>query len=199
MPFRLAALQAGLELEPGTSPPVLRRSKGGRASKYRHLAGEAAPRFEVIRNHLRFYGPVRVRDVAAFIDAPAAEVKARWPADAVEVMVSDGPTTGRAEPRFVLAGDLDALTGGGPERSERAVFLLGPFDPYLQLRDRELRVADEARRKDVWRVLGRPGAIVAGGEVIGTWRPQASGTKLAVRIEPWGRLAAKDRALVHEQ
>ncbi|MGH9035272.1 MAG: hypothetical protein ACRD0O_05865, partial [Acidimicrobiia bacterium] len=61
MPFRLAALQAGLELEPDTSPPVLRRIPGLRPSRYEHLAGEADARFDVIRNHLRFYGPARRR------------------------------------------------------------------------------------------------------------------------------------------
>jgi hypothetical protein len=40
-PFRLSALQAGLELEPGTSPPVLKRAPGLRPNLYRHLADEA--------------------------------------------------------------------------------------------------------------------------------------------------------------
>ncbi len=89
----------------------------------------------------------------------------------------------------MLAG---ARSGGG-------VRLVGPYDPYVQLRDRELLVADEARRKDLWRVLGRPGAIVADGEVIGTWRPRASGRRLTVRIEPWATLSSRDRAAVEEQ
>ena len=59
MPFRLAALQAGLELEPGTSPPVLRRIPRLRRPGYAHLATEADRAFDVIRNHLRFYGPAR--------------------------------------------------------------------------------------------------------------------------------------------
>jgi hypothetical protein len=79
------------------------------------------------------------------------------------------------------------------------VRLVGPYDPYLQLRDRDLLVADEARRKDLWRVLGRPGAVVADGEIVGTWRPRASGRRLTVRLKPWGPLAARDRALVREQ
>ncbi len=76
MPFRLAALQASLELEAETSPPVLRRIAGVEPQRYGRLAGEAEPRFDVIRNHLRFYGPARVRDVATFLDAPVKEVEA---------------------------------------------------------------------------------------------------------------------------
>lgn len=199
MPFRLAALQAGLELEPGTSPPVLRRIPGLRPPRYEHLAGEADASHDVIRNHLRFYGPARAGDVAAFLDAPVKEVKAHWPEDGVEVVITDLPPAARPEPRFVLAGDLDALTGGGSGGPAPTLRLLGPHDPYLQLRDRELLVADQARQKDLWRVLGRPGGIVAGGEVIGTWRPRASGRRLAVRIEPWKSLRARDRALVEEE
>ena len=77
--------------------------------------------------------------------------------------------------------------------------LLGPHDPYLQLRDRELLVADETRQKDLWRMLGRPGGIVADGELIGTWRPRTSGKKLTVRMELWGPLSGRDRALVEEE
>lgn len=197
MPFRLAALQAGLELEAGTSPPVLRRIPGLTPPLFRHLADEADPRFDVIRSYLHFYGPARVKDVAVFLDAPVKDVKAHWPADAVELAVRDVAWEARHEPRFLLAADLDAATAaGGPIRSIR---LLGPYDPYVQLRDRELLVPDEAHRKSLWPVLGRPGAIVADGDLVGTWRPKTSGRKLTVRIQPWVTQTAHDRALVEEQ
>ncbi|MBW3574800.1 MAG: winged helix DNA-binding domain-containing protein [Actinobacteria bacterium] len=199
MPFRLAALHAGLELEAGTSPPVLRRIPGLRPERYGRLAGEADAGTDVIRNHLRFYGPTRVGDVARFLDAPVKEVKAHWPADAVEVAVADGASVGRPGVRFVLEADLDALTGARSGSAARTVRLLGPYDPYLQLRDRELLVADEQRRKDLWRVLGRPGAIVADGEILGTWRPRASGRGFTVRIDAWAPLDNGDRSQVEEQ
>lgn len=79
------------------------------------------------------------------------------------------------------------------------VRLLVSHDAYLQLRDREVLVGDKVRRKDLWRTLGRPGAVVADGEILATWRPRASGRRLTVRIEPWERLRARDRALIEEQ
>lgn len=200
MTFRLPALQAGLELEPDTSPPVMRRIPGLEPPLYEQLAGEADRRLDVICNYLRFDGPARVRDTATFLDAPIKDVKAHWPEDAVEVVVDDEPPADRREPRFMLPDDVEALTAGGKaDGPEPVVRLLGPYDPYLQLRDRELLVAGEAQRKDLWRVLGRPGAIVADGEVVGTWRPRASGRKLTVRIEPWGPLDAPSRARIEEQ
>ena len=189
-PFRLAALQAGLVLQPGTSPPVLERVTGLRASTYRHLGDEAPARFDVIRNHLRFFGPTTVADVAAFVDSPKREVTARWPADLEEVTVEK-------QPRYVLAGDLDAVN----EVPEPAgtLRLLGPFDPYLQLRDRQLLVTEAARRKDVWRTIGRPGAIVVDGEVLGTWRPKTSGNQLTVIIDLWRRLTSRERSKLDEE
>ena len=89
VPFRIGALYAGVELEPGTSPPVLRpiphwpKRKPGPAPD-----PLAAPKsLQPIRNYLRFLGPATPNDVAAFLDSPVAEIKAHWPDDAVEVVV----------------------------------------------------------------------------------------------------------------
>lgn len=195
--FRLSALQAGLELEWGTSPPVLRRLPRRRPPLFGMLAGAADPRFDVVRNHLRFFPGARVRDVAAFVDMPVAEVRAHWPSDAVEVALEDDPADA-IEPRYLLEEDVAALADEADD-VPRAVRLLGSHDPFLQLRDRELLVDDAARRKDLWRVIGRPGAIVADGEVVGTWRPATSGRRFRVRASAWGRTSARDRDEVAEQ
>ena len=86
-PFRLGALYAGLELTPGTSPPVLRRVPGWRRPPGPGDPGRAPARLRVIENYLRFLGPATPNDVAAFVDAPLAVVKAHWPETAVEVDV----------------------------------------------------------------------------------------------------------------
>lgn len=194
-PFRLSALQAGLELVPGTTPPVLRRVPGVDPLVYQQSGAEAEPRFDVIRNHLRFYGPASRTDLAQAIESPVKEVAAHWPADTVEVTITG--LAGGPRSATVLAADLDELTSIEETRHEGAVRLLGPYDPYLQLRDRDLLVPDEAHRKDLWRVLGRPGAAVADdGEVLATWRPKTSGKRLTVRVGWWARpTEARRRAL----
>ncbi len=172
--FRLAALHAGLVLQPGTSPPVLEQTGLEPA--------DAVPeQLDVVRAYLRLAGPATPKQVAAFVDSSVAEVKAHWPGDAEPVDV-DG------ERRWVLAGTRP------PERA-RTTRLLAPFDPYLQIRDRELLVPDRPA-KDLWPVLGRPGAVLVDGEVAGTWRPTTKAGRLAVTVTRWRPF---DEAAVEEQ
>ncbi|WP_205475017.1 DNA glycosylase AlkZ-like family protein [Nocardioides sp. SYSU D00038] len=175
-PFRLAALRAGLELEPRTSPPVLRRIPG-----WRGPAARFADRLDPVRAALHLLGPTTPKLVADFVDAPVKEVRARWPDDVVDVAV-DGETEG--EVRQVLADDVDGLAD--PPAHE-GVLLLGPFDLFLQARDRDLLVPDDAARKDLWRTLGRPGAVLADGELVGSWRPRSKGGRLGVAYRGWSR------------
>lgn len=169
-PFRLAALRAGLELVPGTSPPVLTR-----IPRWTGPAERVPAHLDVVRAYLHLLGPATPAHVAGYLDAPVREVKQHWPDDAVEVDV-DG------ERRWVLDTDRPQLESGPTVPGTR---LLGPFDLFLQARDRELLVPDARRRRELWVVLGRPGAVVVDGEIVGTWRPRASGRRLAVTVDAW--------------
>ncbi|NHC15567.1 DNA glycosylase AlkZ-like family protein [Motilibacter deserti] len=180
-PFRLAAVRAGLELEPGTSPPVLRPIAGFRK------ASSVPERLDPVSAYLRLLGPATPRHVADYLDAPVKEVQARWPADAVEVDVE-------GERRWVLPADVDALSGP----AVRGARLLGPFDLFLQAKDRALLVDDPARSKALWPVLGRPGALLLDGDLAGTWRPRKTGKRLRVELVPWAPLPAKQRAVLDE-
>ncbi len=197
MPFRLAALQAGLELEAGTSPPVLRRVEGLTPNRFGHLADEADERFDVVRGALRFWGPATPKEVATFLDASARDVAAHWPADVVEVEVEDAAGGGRTT-KSVLRDELASLlvAADRPRAADVAVRLVGPYDAFLQGRDRELVVPDPARRKALWPVLGRPGAVLADGEIVGVWRPKTSGKAFTLRLEPWATLTKARRAAI---
>ncbi|MFD2762966.1 winged helix DNA-binding domain-containing protein [Micromonospora eburnea] len=182
MPFRLAAVRAGLELRAGTSPPVLQPIAGFRP------ADHVPERFDLIRAYLRLLGPATPKHVADYLDAPVKDVKARWPADVAEVSVA-------GETRWVLSADADRFDAPRPQ----AVRLLGPFDLFLQAKDRPLLVDDPARAKALWPVLGRPGAVVAAGELAGTWRPRQSGGKLTVQVALWSAASTRLRAAITEQ
>ncbi len=122
-PFPLSTLQAGLDLQPGTSPHMLRRIPGGAGP-----AKKVPERLDPVPGVLRLLGPADPRRVAGYLDPTVREVAAHWP-------------------------EADAVGG---------VRLLGRLDLFLQGRDRDLAVPDANARNDLWRPLGRPGAVVAG-------------------------------------
>ena len=72
----------------------------------------------------------------------------------------------------MLAADAAALPADGCE-GER-LLLLGPHDPYLDLRDRAIVLPDEARRKEVWKTVANPGAVLRGGWVVGVWNAKTA-------------------------
>ncbi|PYC67913.1 hypothetical protein C7C45_19990 [Micromonospora arborensis] len=182
MPFRLATTRAGLELQLDTSPPVLQRITGFRRA--------AAPgdRFDLIRAYLRLFGPATPKQVADYLDAPVKDVKALWPDDVLEVTV-DG------EVRSLLAADEEALESA----DGRSTRLLGPFDLFLQAKDRATLVPDAAHAKDLWPALGRPGGVLVDGELVGTWRPRKSGTTFTVAVQPWRKLPGPTRTAITDQ
>ena len=168
--FRLSALRAGLELEPGTSPPVLHRIPG-----WRGPASTVPAHLDPVRAVLRLLGPSSPQQVAAYVDAPVKEIRAHWPED-VEPVEVDGTRLD------ALADDVAALRDPAPVTGVR---LLGPFDLFLQGRDRALVVPDQAARTDLWRVLGRPGGVLVGHELVGSWRPRSAGRKLRIALTMW--------------
>ncbi len=181
-PFRLGALRGGLQLQAGTSPPVLERVPGHEVSRF------PEPHHDVVRACLRLLGPLTAKQVASYLDAPVKDVQARWPPDAEPVDVE-------GQRRWVLAADLQALR----EADAVTTRLLGPFDLFLQARDRNLLVPDAAAAKALWPVLGRPGAVLLGREVVGLWRPRKAANRLDVAVTLWRPLRRQEQAAVSEQ
>ena len=187
VPFRIGALYGGLELQPGTSPPVLQRIPGWSKRRWGPAPDplSAPARLQPIRRYLEFQGPATPHDVAAFLDAPVTEVKKHWPEDAVSVRLD-------REERWLIGEPQSASSSG-------LVRLLGPYDLLLQGRDRDLIVPETSRHKELWPVIGRPGAVLVGVDVIGIWRPAASGKSLKLRIQPWTKITTRIRDRIGQE
>ncbi len=138
----------------------------------------AAGTTTLVRAYLRLHGPATPRDVAAFLGAPASTVRQVWPDDLAEVDV-DGRRAWLPAQALPALRDPPAFTG---------VRLLPPLDPLLQGRDRELLVPDRARRAEVWRMLGNPGVVLHGVEIVGTWRARLAKSRLEVTVTGFGPL-----------
>lgn len=181
--MRIAAPLGGLRLVSGASPATLAPLEGrGRLRKTPDPAAATA----VIERYLRLNGPASPGEAAEFAGTARAVVDRTWPADLVPVDV-EGKT------RYLPADRLDALSNP-PEPD--VVRLLPPLDPFIQARDKTLLVPDPLRRKEVWKMLGNPGVLVADGDIAGTWRAKSSGAKLTITLTAFDPLrpAAREEA-----
>lgn len=183
--MRASSLAAGLELEPGTSPPVLLRRPGTKQTNRPDQNALTA----LCRAYLTLLGPATPAHVAGYLEARRADVEQAWPDGLVEVSV-DGAK------RWLPAENLADLENA---QAPEVVRLLGGFDPFLQARDRDLIVPDKAAQKALWPVLGRPGAVFVDGEVVGTWRPKSAGKKLSVLVTEFGPLPRPVRQQVEAE
>jgi hypothetical protein len=149
------------------------------------------PGAALARRFLSAYGPARPQLLAGWAGIATSHADALWErAGELAQLDLDGRKA------WLLAADEAAL-GAAPK--PRGVRLLGNLDPIMTMRDRELLVPDDAVRKQIWKVLGGPGAVLVDGEVAGLWRAAKKGKKLVVTVEPLATLRpAARRALTAE-
>jgi len=145
-------------------------------------------RAELLRRYLRCYGPSTPKDFATWVGVAAGDVDPWW-------RLLEGhmvPVEFNGRRTWLLAEDLDAVRSPPPPHGLR---LLPPRDPYLQTRDRETIVAKKFHR-EVWKLVGDPGAVLADGRIVGIWRPRKSGRKLSMTVTAFESLTARRRALI---
>ncbi len=53
--------------------------------------------------------------------------------------------------------------------------------------------------REVWKTSGEPGTVLAGGKIIGSWRPRKSGRQLTITIKTFGSLPAPDRKALQQE
>ncbi|RZQ62623.1 DNA glycosylase AlkZ-like family protein [Amycolatopsis suaedae] len=182
--MRVAAPHAGLRLVPGATPATL-----APAGHRPDLEPDPVAATAIVAAYLRLHGPAGQTEAAGFVGTTRQELGAMWPDGLAEVRV-DGKR------RYLPADRLDALENP-PEPD--LVRLLPPQDPLLQAKDRALLVPDRGFRKEIWRILGNPGAVLADGELAGTWRAKASGQRLGFQITPLWSVPKRVRAAVEEE
>ena len=180
MLFRSAALPAGLGLVPGTKPVVLERLPGRRPS----VNGDGPGNY--LTAWYRLYGAAGVAEAAAHLGSTATALKPALP-DLVPATVSGGATRTTAE----LAEAIDSVE---PDRISDLVRLLPPGDPLLATRDRKLLTDNAALTKSLWPALGPAGAVLAHGQLAGSWRPRRKATSLTIEVTTVRTLGRAQRA-----
>lgn len=209
---RLDAVLAGRELDAreagaalGVHPTMLRyaattgrvliRWDGARQPTVRTVpppeVTAAQARAELARRYLRVLGPGTAEGLGNWAGLRPRAVRAALEALGPELL----PVRTDLGDAWALAVDEPDLRGAsGPPAPAR---LLPSGDAYSLLhgRERELLVPDAARRAELWTSRVWPGAVVVGGEVVGTWR-RADAT---VTVRAWGELAPPVREAVEAE
>ncbi len=148
-------------------------------------------RLELARRYLNVLGPTTPAAFAKWAGIGSAEGRAAFEALAGEVMAVRTPIGDQ----WILASDEPSFTAtpspGAPAR------LLPSGDPYFLLHgdDRELLLPDENQRRELWTPRVWPGAVLVGGDVVGTWRR----ANAVVAIHTWRRLSAAERQAVEAE
>jgi hypothetical protein len=182
--FQLVGLAAGVEVHGQTRPTTLS------PLPMRHpVPKKTAGAGPLITAYLRLHGPAGKAEVAAFLETTRTEAAAMWPDGLTEVTV-DGRTAYLPD---------DALPALRDAPDPRLVRLLPPFDPLLQSRDRDLLVPDARRRKELWRPIGNPGAVLADGEIVAAWRTKATARKITITVTPFQRLTKTTTAAIEAE
>jgi hypothetical protein len=150
----------------------------------------ADARLELARRYLHTFGP---STPAAFAGWAGIRAGGREAFDALAASLTAVSTP---------IGDAWVLTSDEPTFRAAAVAaaaarLLPSGDAYylLQGADRELLVPEADRRATLWTSRVWPGAVMARGELVGTWRR----ANAVLTVEPWFRLPNADRAAIEAE
>ena len=148
-------------------------------------------RRELARRYLHVFGPTTPASFAQWAGIGPAEAGAAFDRLARSLTAVRTPI-GEA---WILTSDEPAFRAAAEPAA--AARLLPSGDAYylLQGADRELLVPDADRRAALWTSRVWPGAVLVGGEVVGTWRrAQANLT-----VQPWRRLSRAGREAVEAE
>ena len=140
-------------------------------------------RLELARRYLHVFGPSTAAGFAQWAGIGAAGGRAAFEGLAGSLT----PVRTPVGDAWILASDEPTFrAGGGPVAPAR---LLPSGDAYylLQGADRELLVPDPDRRAELWTTRVWPGAVLVGGDIVGTWRR----AQADVTIASWRRLHAR--------
>src|ERR687892_1140638 len=144
-------------------------------------ANPTTARAELARRFLHCYGPATAERFAEWTGRSPKDARAAFELIEGEL---DELDLGAKQRGWLLASDTKALESPPSPSGAR---LLPLRDPYLQQRDRATVLPDAAARKKVWQSVSGPGAVLVGGEIVGTWRSRLDGARLQVQVETFGR------------
>ncbi|MEU9161908.1 winged helix DNA-binding domain-containing protein [Streptomyces sp. NPDC048424] len=149
---------------------------------------------ELVNRYLRAYGPATAEDFAAWLAAPKGWAAALFASLAEKDRIEEVAfVSGRA---WLAAGDT-----AFPDEPPRGLRLLPYFDAYvIACRPRELLFPGAAATRALaGGQAGNHPVLLIDGTVAGVWHQRRTGRRIALTVEPLGRLNAPHRRALDEQ
>ena len=147
---------------------------------------------ELARRFLHAYGPATLRAFADWLGSTPAQAKRLWQQIEEELE----PVTAAGKKAFILQSDRESFRCAD---TEEALLLLGPHDPYLDIRDRAILLEDTAAQRQVWPTVGNPGVILKSGKIIGIWKSRTQRENLSVSTTLWEPLSSPEQRELERQ
>jgi len=139
----------------------------------------------LVRRYLHVFGPSTAEVFARWAGVDATAALAAFDALGNELMTVRTPLGEGG----ILVEDLPVIRE--PPMPTGAARLLPSGDPYYLLwgADRDFLVPEAAHRAELWTTRVWPGALLVGGEIVGTWRRN----KATVIVTPWRGVTPSER------
>ena len=144
----------------------------------------------LVRKFLHCHGPSTPALLAEWLGCSPAQARRLWNSVAQELE----PVSVEGKARWLLSADRDALAH--PCGPQERLLLLGPHDPYLDTRDRDVLLPDKALQKLVWRTVGNPGAVVLDGRISGMWTARTVRDRLELSVTAWQAFSARQQSML---
>jgi hypothetical protein len=146
---------------------------------------------ELLRVYLRAHGPSTVADFTWWTYVTASAARAIWDRRKEEL----APVSVEGRTAWILREDLSRLKRANMKRPN--VRLLPFFDSFLLGHKDKGHLVEARHYKRVYRPQGwLSPAVLVDGRVAGVWSYERKASRLALRIEPFRRLASEIREAV---
>jgi hypothetical protein len=144
-------------------------------------------RAALVRRYLSCYGPSTSAHYAEWAGISPAQADRAWQLVEADLVAVDfgGKQT--------WLHKADVVRFKSP-LEPKGIRFLPPHDPYLFMRDRDTLIPNRELHTRVWRHAGNPGAILANGQIVATWRSQKKGRQLLITADPLVRISKRVRA-----
>ena len=124
---------------------------------------------------------------ASWLGCSQKQARRLWDTIADEL----APVSAEGKTCFLLATEEKILACSQPDEDQ--LLLLGPHDPYLDIRDRGILLEGKSLQKEVWKTVANPGVILKGGRVAGIWRTKTLKDKLDVSMVLFEPMSSQER------